>query len=182
MKWWSNKNIRKWLRQFHRDLGYFVVGITLVYAVSGIILNHKETREDPAFKTITEQVEIGRSLTPVQVTDYFEDRFPSYKLNRIIPSEEVYQIFIAGGIGSYNPQNGTLYFEVYKKKPLVFFINKLHYNQKQYWTSPADFYAGVLIFLALSGLIMARGQKSFSGRGKWFVIAGIALVVIFIWL
>jgi len=33
--------IRKLLRILHRDLGYFIVGMTVVYALSGIFLNHR---------------------------------------------------------------------------------------------------------------------------------------------
>ena len=32
--------MRKMLRVLHRDIGYFITGITLIYAFSGIILNH----------------------------------------------------------------------------------------------------------------------------------------------
>ena len=33
--------IRKLLRVLHRDLGYFIVGMTVIYALSGIYLNHR---------------------------------------------------------------------------------------------------------------------------------------------
>ena len=33
--------VRKLLRILHRDFGYFIVGMTLVYALSGIYLNHR---------------------------------------------------------------------------------------------------------------------------------------------
>ena len=34
------KNIRKWSRILHRDIGFFFIGTTLIYAISGIALNH----------------------------------------------------------------------------------------------------------------------------------------------
>ena len=33
--------IRRWARIIHRDLSYFFAGVVVVYAVSGIVLNHK---------------------------------------------------------------------------------------------------------------------------------------------
>lgn len=33
--------IRKLLRILHRDFGYFIVGMTIVYGLSGIYLNHR---------------------------------------------------------------------------------------------------------------------------------------------
>ena len=35
------KKLRKLLRILHRDFGYFIVGMTIVYALSGIYLNHR---------------------------------------------------------------------------------------------------------------------------------------------
>ena len=32
--------IRKWNRIIHRDLGYIAVGLSLVYAISGVVVNH----------------------------------------------------------------------------------------------------------------------------------------------
>ena len=34
------KTLRKWSRILHRDIGYFFIGTTLIYAISGIALNH----------------------------------------------------------------------------------------------------------------------------------------------
>ena len=34
------KRWRGWLRAVHRDFGYLAVGFTLIYAVSGIAINH----------------------------------------------------------------------------------------------------------------------------------------------
>ncbi|MBN2805414.1 MAG: peptidase [Prolixibacteraceae bacterium] len=182
MTLWSKSSWRKWLRIIHRDLGYFTVGITLIYAISGIILNHKQSRVDPAFKTINVDAQLAPMLTVDDFTARFERDYADYTLNKILPEEQTYQLFLKGGLGYYNAMTGELSFEVYQKKPLVYFMNKLHYNQKNYWTTPADFYAGALIFFVLSGLFMVRGKNSLLQRGKWYVLAGILLVVLYIWL
>jgi hypothetical protein len=180
MHWWSKKFILKWLRILHRDLGYFVVGITLVYAISGIILNHKKPKVDPAFKTITVDRTIGQSMTVSSFNDYFVANYPEYQLKKIIPGDSAYQLFLKGGLGTYNPETGALTFEFYKKRPLVYFFNKLHNNQKEHWTIPADFFAITLIFFAISGMFMVRGPKGLTGRGKWFIAAGIILVIAYL--
>lgn len=182
MSWWNKVNWRKWLRIIHRDLGYFTVGLTLVYAISGIILNHKQTRVDPAFKTIQVDETLPAGLTIEAFTNQFISLFPDHQLNKILPEDQVYRLYLKGGIGHYNFTSGELSFEVYQKKPLVYFMNKLHYNQKNYWTTPADFYAGALIFFALSGLFMVRGKNSLLRRGKWYLLAGFLLLVLYIWI
>ena len=37
------KKFRKICRVVHRDLSYFLTGIILVYAISGLVLNHKDS-------------------------------------------------------------------------------------------------------------------------------------------
>lgn len=180
MSWLSKKNIRKWLRILHRNVGFFVVGVTLVYAVSGIILNHKKLHNDPSYRTIIIEDNIPVGLTIEALELFFANRFDAYALNKVLPDNGQYQLFIKGGVGSYNPDTGFLQFEVYKKKPVVFFINKLHYNQKKYWTAPADVFGGILIFLALSGIFMVRGKNGLIGSGKWYLMAGFIFVLLFI--
>ena len=34
------KTLRKWSRILHRDIGYFFIGTTIIYGLSGIALNH----------------------------------------------------------------------------------------------------------------------------------------------
>ena len=34
------KRIRRYLRPLHRDFGYLIVGLTFVYAISGLAVNH----------------------------------------------------------------------------------------------------------------------------------------------
>lgn len=179
MKWWSSKSMRKWLRFIHRDLGYFFVGITIIYSVSGIILNHKKNGEDPAYRTEYKTMQLASSLSPDKLTSYWKENITEYSLNRIIPEDDSYNIYIKGGLGSYNPVNGELSFEVYEKKNWVYFINKLHYNSKKGWTLMADIFAIVMIVFAISGIFMVPGKKGVTGRGKWLIAIGIIIPFLF---
>lgn len=182
MKWWNKKKIRKWLRILHRDLGYFAVGISLVYAVSGIILNHKKQGVDPAFKSFADSRVVSKNLTITEFEAFWNDEIDELDLNRIIQAKDYYRLYLDGGMGDYTPETGELNYEVYKKREIVFFINKLHLNQKSHWLGVADFSAIVLIFLALSGLFMVAGKNGFNKRGVWFMIAGFILIIVYIWL
>lgn len=171
--------MRKWLRFIHRDLGYFFVGITIIYSVSGIILNHKKNGEDPAYRTEYKTMQLASSLSPDKLTSYWKENITEYSLNRIIPEDDFYNIYIKGGLGSYNPVNGELSFEVYEKKEWVYFINKLHYNSKKGWTLMADIFAIVMIVFAISGIFMVPGKKGVTGRGKWLIAIGIIIPFLF---
>jgi hypothetical protein len=36
----QTKTLRRWNNALHRDLGYLAFGMTIIYAISGIVLNH----------------------------------------------------------------------------------------------------------------------------------------------
>ncbi|MDV7392429.1 hypothetical protein RZS08_13780, partial [Arthrospira platensis SPKY1] len=46
------RNWRWWFRVIHRDSGYFLFGMTIIYAVSGIALNHINDFDPSYSKTI----------------------------------------------------------------------------------------------------------------------------------
>ena len=54
------KRWRAWLRAVHRDIGYLAVGFTVIYALSGIAMNHIDDW-DPNFHA----TEITRKITPI---------------------------------------------------------------------------------------------------------------------
>lgn len=179
MKLWNKKKIRKWLRLIHRDLGYFFVGITIIYALSGIILNHKKNGEDPAYKTEAKSYQLANSLSPKQLEAYWQENLTDYPLNRILPNEYGCDIYLKGGLGNYDAQSGQLQFEVYSKKKWVYFVNKLHYNSKKGWTWMADIFAVAMLLFALSGMFMVPGKKGIAGRGKWLIAIGILIPFLF---
>ena len=47
---------RKWNKAIHRDFGYFFFGMTLIYAISGIALNHLDDW-DPKFVINTREIQ-----------------------------------------------------------------------------------------------------------------------------
>ena len=48
------------------------------------------------------------------------------------------------------------------------------------WTAVADVYAGLLAFMAITGVFVLRGRTGLGGRGKWLVSAGVLVPVLFL--
>jgi hypothetical protein len=175
----SNK-VRKWLRILHRDLGYLLIGFCLIYAVSGFLLNHMDG-EDPAYETIYGQVALTPDLSKKELGDMWRSKPELPPLKGILNADEgFYRVMLDGGVGIYNITSGEVDYEFHRKKILIYYLNKFHYNKVNGWTPVADFFAFSLIFLALSGLFMFPGKKGFAGRGKWFLAAGIIIPVLFV--
>ena len=171
--------IVKWLRVIHRDLGFLMVGISVIYAVSGILLNHMG-KTDPAFKTTEESITIQRGLTAEGLEQPFKEHsLPTIKRVMTIDEDHL-QVLLDGGIGVYNSATGEFDYEKHTRRDLIYWINRLHYSNVQGWSLMADLFAGSLIFFALSGLFLVRGKNGIKGRGKWYLLAGLLIPLLFV--
>ena len=167
------------VRVIHRDLGFFVVGITLVYGISGILLNHLST-SDPAFRTEAKSIQLPANLTEAELSAAWSSDETLPPLKRVMRVDDHRsRVFLDGGIGMYQSSTGSLSYEVHKKRVLVYWMNRLHYNKVKRWTPVADFYAGALILLAISGLLIVKGKRGIAGTGKWYLIIGILIPILF---
>ena len=180
MKLWNKKiNLSRWIRIIHRDLGFLMVGISLVYAVSGITLNHiKDT--DPAFETTEVELQIEKGLTAETLPEACRKaNMPNIK--RTMPmNEDHFQLLLEGGIGVYNVSTGELNYEVHRINELIFWINRMHYNRLNGWHPIADCFAIALIFFAISGLFMVKGKKGIAGSGKWLLLIGLLIPLLYV--
>ena len=177
-------NLRAWLRALHRDAGYLAVGLTVVYAVSGLAVNHIKDW-DPNF-------------TQVKRTHQLRGPFPAderaaaakalAQLGVKTPPEDVYrasdsEIEIVTGAVTFhlNPQSGVVNAEGQEPRFLLRTANWLHLNRgKKAWSYIADGYAVFLLFLACSGLFMIRGRKGLLGRGAVLATLGAALPILYV--
>jgi len=173
-------NIRKTLRLLHRDFGYLVVGVTFIYTVSGIALNHR-TDWNPHYTLVAEDV----NLKPSDQVEYTQDEInsilknfschPVYKKHFITKNNEI-KIFVSEGTVMYNPQLGKAELEILKKRPFFFQINKIHLAQTgRLWIWISDFMAVFLLFVAISGMFLLKGKLGIKGRGLWLTVTGVII-------
>lgn len=177
--------IRKLLRVIHRDIGYFVTGIVLIYAVSGIALNHRKDW-NPHHVIIQEEIEIsdikGSSFDKKKVIQILKsfDHEPVYK-KHYIANNGLLKVFVENGMVIYNPLTGIADMELLEKRPVFYQINKLHIaGTKRIWVWVADIMSVLLIFVAVSGLFLLKGKNSITGRGLWYTLLGFAIPGIFL--
>ncbi|MDR2927976.1 MAG: PepSY-associated TM helix domain-containing protein [Cytophagaceae bacterium] len=172
--------LRKWLRIIHRNLGYAMAGLCIVYGVSGILLNHIQG-SDPAFRTSTATLHIAQNLTADELATIWNNMPSLPSLKKVIDRKNgQYSLMLNGGTGVYTTQTGNATYEQHTKRQFVYWINRLHYNRVKGWTPMADIFAGSLIFLALSGLFLVPSAKGIRGSGKWYLLAGIIIPIIYL--
>jgi len=179
---WRNKSLSYWLRVLHRDLGYLMVGVCLIYAVSGILLNHMNGK-DPAFRTTEVAVQLEKGMQAEELLAAWNREADLPPVKRVLSIDESHhRLMLEGGVGVYDAASGCVDYEVHEKRPVVYWFNRLHYNRIQGWNFMGDFFAVSLVFFAVSGLFMVKGKNGLAGRGKWLFLVGILIPLGYIWL
>ena len=171
--------VRKWIIIIHRDLGFLMVGLSLVYGVSGILLNHLEGNNFD-YKIDRRTETLAANLSTQEFQNKWQSDKHKPKLNSVGSGNEMYRLMIDGGIGYYDILTGVVDYETSKKRPIAYWINRLHYNRVKGWMPIGDLYAVSLIFLAISGLFMIKGKNGIAGRGKWYLIIGLIIPILYV--
>jgi hypothetical protein len=172
---------RPWLRTIHRDLGYFGVGLTLVYALSGLAVNHIADW-DPSFIQISKTHQLTAPL-PADA-----DASGQRVLAALNIKEAPREVYAAGDDAvdivfdrrtlHVTPSTGKVVEEGQSPRWFLRAANWLHLNRgKKAWTYVADTYAVILLYLAISGLFMIPGRKGLVGRGAVIALLGAAVPV-----
>ncbi len=181
-------NWRKWFRVVHRDFGYLFFGMTLVYSISGIALNHLDDW-NPNYIITTKEIKLDN---PSQITPYITknemrelmkqfDQDKNYK-NHYFPRPNQLKVFLKGGSALIDLETGSGWIERVARRPFFREMNFLHYNPAVSWMWFSDVFAGALIILAITGLFLVRGSKGISGRGAWMTLIGIIAPIIFLFI
>jgi uncharacterized protein len=180
---------RRFFRVVHRDAGYLAVGMTLLYVVSGVALNHLRDW-NPNWSVSRRTVPLGLTPAPgvmgpadlnLLLTALGEGEVPAGVYQ---PDPGKVQLFFAGGRSvTVDLAGHTAEREVVSRRALLGALNALHLNRaSRGWTWFADLYAVALLLLALTGLFLLRGRQGLAGRGAWLTAAGVALPLLVGWL
>lgn len=171
-------------RAVHRDAGHLAVGLTLVYALSGIAVNHVADWE-PSFESYQRTVELGGPMTGS------DDEIAAVAMARLDVKGPPRDVFRAGADDlqvvldkrtlHVNPANGRVIDEGQKPRFFLRVANWLHLNRgKRAWTYVADTYAAGLLLLALSGILINPGRRGLFGRGGVLILIGAAVPLIYV--
>lgn len=181
IKWRKLNNI------IHRDFGYFFFGMTVIYALSGIAINHlKDWNPNYVIKTYEQQLPPQTKLVNMDKEDVLAlltqldlDK-NDYKKHYYPSSGQSLKIFIKGGTIYVDLFSKNASVETIKKRPIFNQVNFLHYNPNTWWTWFSDIYAVALLLLAVTGLFVLRGKNGIKGRGAWLTTIGVLIPILFL--
>lgn len=180
MKW------RRIVRVIHRDTGFVAAALTIIYALSGIAVNHindwnpnyiveKDTLliEPLGDSSLTKEKSVSYVISALEIKDTIKNSFRH--------SPVLIDIFFEKKTVSANLKSGVVIIEKISDRYVFKESNFLHLNTpKKLWTWIADIFAVALILLAVTGLMMNKGKNGFKGRGKWFFLLGVAIPLFFL--
>jgi len=159
----NNKSIYRWMRILHRDIGFFVIGLTVIYCLSGIVLTYRDTG------FLKNEVQIEQTLKPGLSENQLLEALKLKKVKIIETGEG--QIRFTGG--AYNLESGIAAYTKEELPHALNAFNQLHKapsNDSRHWFT--ILYAVSLLFLALSSLWMYRPRTTYFKRGVVITIAG----------
>lgn len=174
---------RKWNNILHRDIGYTIVALVLVYGISGLAVNHvadwnPNYRIDKRLTHIPPITAQQREEMVAEVRAKLDLRDEPRSTFR--PEPETLQLFYEGVTYTVDLPTGNVLIEETKPRRVLYEMNQLHVNApKKLWTIIADLFALALITMGITGLFMLKGPTGLTGRGKWFVGAGVLIPVVY---
>jgi len=182
MKW------RKWNRWLHRELGYLFFGMSIIYGLSGIALNHGVVRhcnpgiitqsqlftyEEPITRSSVDKAVIKEILELTGEQDHYKQYY--------FPNDDQLMIYLRGGHIIVTLSTGEGEITRVRNRPVFKEVNYLHYNKpKKLWTWFSDLFAFAMILIAISGLFMVRGKKGIKGQGAVLAAIGVIIPLIFL--
>lgn len=168
-------------RVLHRDFGYFFFGMTIIYGISGIVLNHRANGGDASVIRRSQAFTMDAPINKEKVNkeyvlqllaDLEEPEFKQF----YFPSENEIMIYLKGGHVTLDLLTGQGKIVKVRNRPVFREFNFLHYNKpKQLWTWFSDIFAGSMILIALTGLFILKGKNGIRQRGA--ILAGIGIII-----
>jgi len=164
-----NQKMRIW----HRYLGFYLVGIMAVYAVSGTVLIFRKTDSFKQEKIVEKKLSVN--LTESQVKE-------SLGLKDAIVFTTKDSFFYFDG-GSYDSQSGVAR---QTKKEYPFLLDKLiklhkaTINSPVYWLN--IFFGASLLFFVISSFWMFLPHTAVFKKGLYFSLAGIVMTIVILFL
>jgi len=161
------RSLLYYMRVLHRDIGFFIIGLTVLFSLSGIILLYRDRG------LLRNETVIDTSL-PVNLN--------SYELGRQLKINKFRITKIQGDIihfrhGTYNKTTGETHAKKYSYPYIIQKINKFHMqSSRRLIHIAAAAYGVLLMFLAVSSFFMYKPGSNQFKRGVIISLCGFIFI------
>ncbi len=174
------------VRNTHRTLGYFYVGLIISFSISGIFLNHRRDWHPSRYVSSSKEI----SIRPV-IKDSINDEFIEYftktqsindKLRRYRVDKDILKISYEKNDVELDIKTGKGNIETYKKTPVLGEFTMLHVDTSKWWIYYSDVFGLSMAIIAITGMFIQRGKNGFKRIGWKLALIGIIFPLIFLFL
>jgi len=176
---------KKTFRNLHRDLGYFYIGLIVSFALSGLMMNHRDSWHPEKYTTETKAIAVKLPEESEINEKFAEDLGKKLgiddKFRRHNVKKDVFKISFENHDVEIDMKTGKGEIVSFLKTPIISQSMKLHKNTSNFWIYYSDIFALSLITIALTGTIMIKGGKfSFKQRGWKLAAVGVIFPLLFL--
>jgi len=174
-------------RNLHRDLGYFYIGLIVSFAISGLMMNHRDFWHPEKYttetKTIKVQLPSAHEINEKFAKDLGKKLGIDDKFRRHNVKKDIFKISFEKHDVEIDMKTGKGEIVTFSKTPIISQTMKLHKSTSNFWIYYSDIFAISLIIIALTGTVMIKaGKFSWKNRGWKLAVAGIIFPLIFLFL
>ena len=175
------------IRNLHRDLGYFYIGLIISFAFSGILMNHRENWHPEKYTVETKAIEVKLPAED-KINESFADSLGKAlgiddKIRRHNVKKGTFKISFEKHDVEIDMETGKGEIVSFNKTPMISQMMKLHKNTSNWWIYYSDIFGISLITIAITGAIMIpAGKFTFKRRGWKLAIAGLLFPLLFLFL
>ncbi|RTY74164.1 PepSY-associated TM helix domain-containing protein [Flavobacterium sp. LS1R10] len=174
-------------RNLHRDLGYFYIGLIVSFALSGLMMNHREYWHPEKYTTETKAIQV-KVFAENEINEKFAEDLGKQlgiddKMRRQMVKKGTFKISFEKHDVEIELKTGKGEIVSFSKTPIISQTMKLHKNTSNFWIYYSDIFAISLIIIALTGTVMIKaGKFSWKNRGWKLAVAGIIFPLLFLFL
>ena len=170
-------------RKLHRDLGYFYLGLIISFAISGILMNHRDMFHAEKYTIETRSISVDLPAKE-KINEKFAENFGKKlgiedKFRRHRVKDDEFKISFEKHDVEIDLKTGKGEIIAFKKTPIISQMMKLHKSTSNWWIYYSDIFGLSLLTIAITGAIMIpAGKFSFKKRGWKLALAGIIVPLI----
>ncbi|MFN8325100.1 PepSY-associated TM helix domain-containing protein [Flavobacterium sp.] len=174
------------IRNLHRDLGYFYIGLIISFAFSGVLMNHREHWHPEKYTVETKSISVNIPKD-TEITEKYAEELGKQlgiddKIRRHKVKDDELKISFEKNDVEIDLKTGKGEIVTFNKTPIISQTMKLHKNTSNWWIYYSDIFGISLIIIAVTGAIMIpAGKFTFKKRGWKLAVAGILfpLIILF---
>lgn len=159
----------KTIRILHRYIGFFLVGIMVLYAFTGIVLTYRNT------SFLKQSKHIEKQLTPDLTVPELSEQLHLHHFK----AEKEDETTIYFREGSYNKTTGDAVYTVTSYPPFISKLISIHVTASGSGMSVLTTIFGIgLLFLAISSFWMFKPKTKMFKKGIVIILAGIIFAIV----